>query len=252
MFDRTTYPDFEVILIENGSFSDRIFRYYEIIQKKWPQLRVVQWDKGFNYSSIVNYGASFAEGEYLLTLNNDTKILTPGWIEELLMYAQRPDVGAVGALLLYPDDTVQHAGVIFREDKLPIHANRFLSREEDSPRGQLLYVRDMDAVTGACVLTRRSVWDELGGLDETFEVAYNDIDYCMRLRKAGYRTVWTPFAVLCHYESKSRGLDDTPRTAKRLSGESQRFLLRWEKELAEEKYAPLLPPELPLWGDSSK
>ena len=247
LFDRTTYPDFEVILIENGSFSDRIFRYYEIIQKKWPRLRVVQWDKGFNYAAIVNYGASFASGEYLLTLNNDTEILTPDWIEELLMYAQREDVGAVGARLLYPDGTIQHAGLVLGEDRIPIHIDRFLDASDPGPGGRLLYARDVLAVTGACVMTRRSLWEQLGGLDETFEVAFNDADYCMRLRHAGYRTVCTPFAVLRHAESKSRGRDDAPKSVKRFSGETRRFLLRWEKELAEEKYLPMEPPELPVW-----
>ena len=247
LFDRTTYPDFEVILIENGSFSDRIFRYYEIIQKKWPQLRVVQWDKGFNYAAIVNYGASFASGEYLLTLNNDTEILTPDWIEELLMYAQREDVGAVGARLLYPDGTIQHAGLVLGEDRIPIHIDRFLDASDPGPGGRLLYARDVLAVTGACVMTRRSLWEQLGGLDETFEVAFNDADYCMRLRHAGYRTVCTPFAVLRHAESKSRGRDDAPKSVKRFSGETRRFLLRWEKELAEEKYLPMEPPEPQVW-----
>ena len=247
LFDRTTYPDFEVILIENGSFSDRIFRYYEIIHKKWPQLRVVQWDKGFNYSSIVNYGASFASGEYLLTLNNDTEILTPDWIEALLTYAQREDVGAVGARLLYPDGTIQHAGLVPGVNRIPVHIDRFLDASAPGPRGRLLYARDVLAVTGACVMTRRSLWEHLGGLDETFEVTFNDADYCMRLRRAGYRTVCTPFAVLRHAESKSRGRDDAPKAVKRFAGETRRFLLRWEKELTEEKYLPMEPPELPVW-----
>ena len=227
IFSRTTYPNYEVVLIENGSLSDRIFQYYTAAEKLWPRLRVIQWQGGFNYSSICNFGAAHCRGEYLLLLNNDTQIITPGWIEEMLMLAAREDVGAVGAKLCYPDDTVQHAGVALSAELDPIHIYRGASRWDR----QLLYVREMFAVTGACLMVRRALWEEVGGLDETFEVTFNDIDLCLRLRSAGYKVIYTPFAELYHAETKTRGSDELPKNHTRFLNEQARFRIRWESVL---------------------
>ena len=189
------------------------------------------WAGKFNYSAINNYGVRRCSGEYILLLNNDTEVITPDWLQEMLMFAQREDVGAVGAKLYYPDHTIQHAGVILGLGGLAGHA--FCNAEINNVgyMGRLIYAQNLSAVTGACLMMRRTVWDEIGGLDEAFAVAFNDVDLCMRIRQAGYLIVWTPFAELYHYESKSRGMDNTPEKRKRFKGEVLRFQERWRKEL---------------------
>ena len=232
IYEKTTYPNFEVLVIENNSSSREIFEYYEEIQKKWSNLRVITWDSHFNYSAINNFGARHAAGSHLLLLNNDTQIISPDWIQEMLMYSQRSDVGAVGAKLYYPDNTIQHAGLGLGLLTLAGHLHRNFDRKHPGYMGRLSYAQNLTGVTAACVMVRRDVWDQVGGLDETFEVAFNDVDLCMRIRAAGYLIVWTPFAELYHYESKSRGLDEAPEKRKRFLGEVERFQTRWAKELA--------------------
>ena len=233
IFNKTTYPNFEIIIVENNSKTHEIFNYYNEIQAKWNNIKVVYWKDYFNYSAINNFGSKFCSGKYLLLLNNDTEVISPNWIEEMLMFAQRKDVGAVGAKLYYPDNTIQHAGIAIGLLTLAGHLHRNFPREHPGYMGRLIYAQDLNAVTAACMMVPKKVWDEVGGLDESFEVAFNDVDLCMRIRKAGYLIVWTPYAELYHYESKSRGLEDTPEKRKRFKGEVQRFHQRWAKELAE-------------------
>lgn len=233
IYAKSTYPNFEIILIENNSRSPKVFEYYKQLQAEHDNLRVVIWEDIFNYSAINNFGARFAKGEYLLLLNNDTEVITPGWIEEMLMFNQRPEVAAVGAKLYYPDNTVQHAGLGIGILTLAGHLHRGFDRRHPGYMGRLAYAQDLSGVTAACMMIRRDVWDQLNGLDESFQVAFNDVDLCMRIRKAGYLIVWTPFAELYHYESKSRGTDDNPTKRKRFQGEVTRFQTRWAKELAE-------------------
>ena len=233
IYAKTTYSNFEILVIENNSSSQEIFDYYEEIQKKWSNLRVITWDSYFNYSAINNFGARHAAGSHLLLLNNDTEVISPDWIQEMLMYSQRNDVGAVGAKLYYPDDTIQHAGLGLGLLTLAGHLHRNFDRNHPGYMGRLSYAQNLSGVTAACVMVRRDVWDQVNGLDETFEVAFNDVDLCMRIRAAGYLIVWTPFAELYHYESKSRGLDEAPAARKRFLGEVERFQTRWAKELAD-------------------
>lgn len=231
IYQKSTYPNFEVIVVENNSKSKEIFDYYDHIQRKWDNLKVVVWDKYFNYSAINNFGVKYASGEHILLLNNDTEVISPDWIQEMLMYSQRNDVGAVGAKLYYPDDTIQHAGLGIGVLALAGHLHRNFDRNHPGYMGRLIYAQNLSGVTAACVMIRRDVWNEVEGLDESFEVAFNDVDLCMRIRKAGYLIVWTPFAELYHYESKSRGSEDTPEKQKRFFGEVQRFQERWKAEL---------------------
>ena len=231
IYDKTTYRNFEIIIIENNSKTVDTFDYYEQIQKRWDNLRVVKWSGKFNYSAINNFGAKYANGDVLLLLNNDIEVITPDWLEQMLMFAQRKDVGAVGAMLYYPDNTVQHAGVILGIGGVGSHAHKNFRRGDCGYMSRMTIAQNYSCVTAACVMMRRAVWDEIGGLDESFEVAFNDVDMCMRIRKAGYLVVWTPYAELYHYESKSRGLEDTPEKQKRFQGEVLRFQNRWEKEL---------------------
>lgn len=231
IFKKTTWPNYEIVIVENNSRSPALFAYYESLQREHKNVRVVTWAGPFNYSAINNFGAQYCSGEYLLLLNNDTEVITPDWIQEMLMLAQRPDVGAVGAKLYYPNNTIQHAGVCLGMGGVAGHCYQGTPRESPGYMGRLLYSQDMTAVTGACMLMRREVWDEVGGLDENWAVAFNDTDLCMRIRQAGYLIVWTPFAELYHYESKSRGREDTQEKKKRFDGEVLRFQSRWSKEL---------------------
>ena len=234
IYARTTYPDFEILLIENNSKEEQTFRSYERMRKEHPDtLKVLTWQgKGFNYSALNNFGARYATGEYLLLLNNDTEVITPGWLEEMVMYAQQKRVGCVGAKLLYPDDTIQHAGVGFGIGGVAGHLHKYFPATSDGYMGRLNYVQDVYGDTAACLLIRREIYQELNGLDESYAVAFNDVDFCVRVREAGYTNVFTPFAQLYHYESKSRGMEDNPEKQKRFQGEVLRFQARWGDLLA--------------------
>lgn len=223
IFSRSSYRNFEIIIAENGSFTNTIFRYYENIQRQQSNVRVVRWDSPFNFSAIINFAAKEARGEYLLLLNNDTEIVSPHWLEEMLLLARRKDMGPVGALLRYPDGSIQHAGMSVSSE----HPNRHIGRGESPENPAFRRMRYVDAVTGACLMLRRSLWEELGGLDETFEVAFNDVDLCMRAREKGYRCAFTPYAELYHYEAKSRSADDSPEKLRRFLSEMRRFRIRW-------------------------
>ena len=232
ILEKTTYENFEIVIIENNSRKEETFAYYDEL-KTDPRIQIVTWEGKFNYSAINNFGVrEAATGEYILLLNNDIEVITPDWLQEMLMFAQRSDVGAVGAMLYYPDDTIQHAGVILGIGGVAGHAHKNFPRGDFGYMSRATIAQDLSVVTAACVMLPRTVWDEVGGLDETFEVAFNDVDLCMRIRKAGYLIVWTPYAELYHYESKSRGAEDTPEKKKRFEGEVRRFQARWKSELA--------------------
>lgn len=228
ILERTTYPNYEIIVVENNSVKPATFQYYETIQKQHEQVKVVQWEKEFNYSAINNFGLQFAKGDYFLFLNNDVEILTPDWIQEMLMYGQRKDVGAVGVKLYYPDNTVQHAGIGVGLLTLAGHLHRNFDRQSPGYMGRLIYAQNVSAVTAACVLIRRDVYEEVGGFDETLKVAFNDVDLCLKIRQAGYLIVFTPYAELYHYESKSRGDDMSPEHYQRFASEVKTFQERWK------------------------
>ncbi len=232
ILDKSTYENYEIIVVENNSTSQEIRDYYEEI-KRHPKIKVVIYEGEFNYSKINNYGASFADGEYLLLLNNDTQVITINWLEELLMYGQREDVGAVGAKLYYEDKTIQHAGIVLKlgAHRTAGHSHYKVNIENVGYMGRLCYAQDVSAVTGACLLVRKKWYDELGGLDEEFAVALNDVDFCLRLREKGLLNVFTPFAELYHFESKSRGLDDRDEKAIRYNQESEKFRQKWKTVL---------------------
>ena len=230
--EKSTWENYEIIVVENNSETKEIFSYYDELQNN-PQIRVVTFEGKFNYSKINNFGVSLATGDYVLLLNNDTQVITINWMEELLMYAQRPDVGAVGGKLYYGDKTIQHAGVVIGlgAHRTAGHVHYRQKRENLGYMGRLCYAQDMTAVTGACLLVKKSLYEQVGGLDESFEISLNDVDFCLKLRKAGYLNVFTPFAELYHFESISRGLDDQGEKAKRYNEESERFRNKWKAEL---------------------
>ena len=227
--EKTTYSNYEIIIIENNSSDPDTFRYYDSLRAAADDVKIITWPgAGFNWAALNNHAVrEAASGDYLLLLNNDTEIISPEWIEEMLMHAQRPDVGAVGAMLYYPDDTVQHAGVIMGIGSVGVHAFSRMKRGSRGYMGRMCYAQDLTAVTGACIMMRRSVWDEIGYIDEAFAVNYNDIDLCMRIRKAGYLIVWTPYAELYHWESKSRGAVDDPVKRAGLEHEKNLFRAKW-------------------------
>lgn len=230
IYTKSTYLNFEVIVIENNSTLRETFDYYDFLKME-DKVKIIHWDHDFNYSSINNFGFSLANGEHILLLNNDTEIITPNWIEEMLMFSQRNDVGVVGSKLYYPDDTIQHAGVGIGLIGLAGHLFRNFPRLHSGYMGRLTYAQNLSAVTGACMMIPRHVFEEVSGLDPLFEIAFNDIDLCMRIRRKGYLIVFTPYAELYHYESKSRGLDDTPDKIKRFSNEIRLFKQRWNIEI---------------------
>lgn len=232
ILEKSSYENYEIIIVENNSNTREIRAYYEEIGQH-PRVKIVTYEGVFNYSRINNYGASFAEGEFLLLLNNDTQVITVNWMEEMLMYGQRSDVGAVGAKLYYEDKTIQHAGIVLGlgAHRTAGHTHYKVNIENVGYMGRLCYAQDVSAVTGACLLVRREWFEELGGLDESFAVALNDVDFCLRLRELGLLNVFTPFAELYHFESKSRGLDDSAERASRYDEESARFREKWKAVL---------------------
>ncbi len=229
--NKSTYPNYEIIVVENNSETKEIFDYYKALEHN-ERIRIVKYEGDFNYSRINNFGVSFANGKYVLLLNNDMKIITREWMEELLMYAQRPDVAAVGGKLYYADNSIQHAGIVIG---LGAHRAAGHTHYKDDKMhlgymGRLCYAQDVTAVTGACLLVEKDQYDEVGGLDETFSVAFNDVDFCLKLRKAGYLNVFTPFCELFHYESKTRGMEEGEKL-KRFQNEVALFREKWKTEL---------------------
>ncbi len=235
ILQKSSYENFEIIVIENHSVEEKTFAYYEGI-KKHPAIRVETYQGEFNYSAINNFGAGFATGEYLILLNNDTEVITRNWMEEMLMYAQRKDVGAVGCMLYYEDYSIQHAGIVIGlgAHRTAGHTHYKMAKENLGYMGRLCYAQNVSAVTGACMMTRKSLYDEVHGLSEEFAVALNDVDYCLRLREKGLLNVFTPFAELFHYESASRGSDlkeVNQENAKRYNEEAALFREKWKKAL---------------------
>jgi GT2 family glycosyltransferase len=227
ILEKTTHSNYEIIIIDNGSTQSDLLNYYKSISTE-PKIRILHWNAEFNYSSINNYGASVSDGSYLLFLNNDTLVVSEDWIERMLEHASRPDVGATGAKLYYGDGSIQHSGVVIGMTGIAGHAHRYYPKNSSGYMERLRIVQNVSAVTGACMLVRRSVYNEVNGFDETYQVAYGDIDMCLKIRACGYLIVWTPYAELYHYESRSRGAEDTPEKQQRLSNESRLFNSRWQ------------------------
>ena len=227
------YENYEIIVIENNSTEDATFEYYKKLEKDCNKVKVVYYKDKFNYSKINNFGRKEAKGGYLLLLNNDTEMINDDCLNELLSYTERDDVGITGARLLYEDNTVQHAGVVIGYNGLAGHT--FVGNEPDDVgyHAYVIQARDYSAVTAACLMVKASLYDEVGGFEEELEVAFNDVDFCLKVREKGYLVVYNPYAVLYHYESKSRGYEDTPEKRNRFEKEAFFTYNKWEKILAD-------------------
>jgi O-antigen biosynthesis protein len=233
ILEKSTYPSFEILVVDNQSAEPETLAYFEEL-RALPNVKVLSYDAPFNYSAINNYAVAHARGEVIGLVNNDIEVIASDWLEEMVTHALRPDVGAVGAMLYYPDDTIQHAGVIVGLGGVAGHAYLGLPRGSAGYFSRALVTQEISAVTAACLLVRREVFDAVEGLDTGLSVAFNDIDLCLRIRRAGYRNIWTPFAELYHHESASRGYEDTPEKLKRFQGEINFMQTRWGSSLTQD------------------
>lgn len=240
---KSTYAPYEILVVENNSTEQSTFDYYQEIEQR-DNLSVLRFEGPFNFSKINNFAVAQAQGGILLFLNNDTEVINEDWMEEMLMFAQRPDVGAVGAKLYFPDDTIQHAGMIIGLKGTAGHVHYHVPPESVGYMGRAYYQQNFSAVTAACLMVRKEAFDQVGGFNEELAVAYNDVDFCLKLRKAGYLNVFTPFARLYHYESASRGSDKSEENQARFQREEQLFKDTWKDIL--EKGDPYYNPNLRL------
>lgn len=243
IIEKTSYKNYEIILVDNGSDDISTLKYISWLQKNYD-IQVIRDGRPFNYSALNNAAVKLAKGELVALINNDIEVITPDWLSEMVSHAVRPEVGAVGAKLLYSDDTIQHAGVILGIHGIAEHVHRFLPRASDGYCGRANLIQSFSAVTAACLVVRKSLYEAVGGLNEVeLKVACNDVDFCLRLREAGYRNIWTPYAELYHHESVSRGFDDTPEKRARSAKEIAYMQKRWGDALLND---PAYNPNLSL------
>ena len=226
VFEKSTYTNYEIIIIENNSVEDETFAYYKELEKRF-NVKIVTWKGEFNYSAINNFGEKEANGDYLLFLNNDVEVINPRWMEEMLGNCQRKEVGIVGAKLYYPDDTIQHAGTIIGIGGIAGHAFLNMPRSRTGYLHKASIQMDLSAVTAACMMMKKDVFDKLGGFEEKLTVAFNDVDLCLRTVQAGYLVVYNPRVELYHYESQSRGSEDSEEKVRRFQGEIEFMRTRW-------------------------
>jgi glycosyltransferase involved in cell wall biosynthesis/2-polyprenyl-3-methyl-5-hydroxy-6-metoxy-1,4-benzoquinol methylase len=243
IFAKTSYPNFELLIIDNGSDELAALRYLQRLHKD-SRVTVIQDDSPFNYSALNNKAVAQANGDIIALLNNDLEVINDDWLTEMVSHAIHPEVGAVGAKLYYPDDTIQHAGVIVGLGGVAGHSHKHFPRDNPGICGRLLLTQNLSAVTAACLVLRKEVFDAVGGLDgNNLSVAFNDVDFCLRIQEMGYYNVWTPYAELYHYESATRGYEDTPEKQARFAQEVDYMKKRWGKGLLED---PAYNPNLTL------
>lgn len=250
ILEKSTYENFEILILENNSNKETL-DYYDTLKKRSEKIKVVTYDtEGFNYARLNNNGAKHAFGEYLLFLNNDIEVITSNWIEEMLMYAQRKDVGAVGAKLYYENGTIQHCGIFLSKESVAVHSHKDFDKKLFGYASRAVISQNVNAVTAACLMVRRGKFFEVGGFDENLEVSYNDVDFCLKLREKGYLNVFTPYAELLHYESKSRGYAKTPYKYAVMVYEKEYVTKKWRKliEKGDCYYNPNLNSQIGSFG----
>ena len=221
---KSSFQNFELIIVENNSTDVTLFSYYKFLEASDARVKIVTWNLPFNYSAINNFAVAHAKGEYVVFLNNDMELITPLWLEHLLVFASRREVGAVGARLLYADHSFQHVGVVLGQGGVAGHVHHQEDAQFLGWNERIQFVQNQAAVTAACLMMRKSIFDKIGGFDPRYAVAFNDVDLCLRILATGVRIVWTPQVELFHYESKSRGEEDTPEKLARFASEVNRFL----------------------------
>ena len=234
---KSTYQSYEILVLDNESVEPATTAYFDEIQQTDSRVRVLPYPHPFNYSAINNFGAREARGEVLGLVNNDIEVISPEWLTEMVSHVMRPEVGCVGAKLYFSDDTLQHAGVILGLGGVAGHSHKYFPRQSPGYFHRLQVVQNLSAVTAACLLVRKSVYMQVGGLEEqALRVAFNDVDFCLKVREAGYRNLWTPYAELYHHESKSRGTEDTPEKQARFSAELAYMQQKWAAQLRADPY----------------
>ncbi len=235
ILSKTRYQNYEILIVDNQSDDPETLAWLDAMSKK-PEIRLLHFNQPFNYSAINNFAAEQAQGEFLALVNNDVEVITPDWLNELVSLAIKDEIGCVGAKLYYPDGDIQHAGVILGLGGYAAHAHRGLPGDHPGYFNRANARQNLSAVTGACLVVRKSVYQQAGGLEEAFTVAYNDVDFCLKVQAAGYRNVFTPYAELYHFESKTRGFDDTPEKQARFEREKQLLAQRWQALLDNDPY----------------
>lgn len=247
ILDKTTYPNYEIIIVDNGSDDTQTLKYFQTLESN-PRIKILRDDRPFNYSSLNNEAVKHANGELIGLINNDIEVITPGWLTEMVSHATRPEVGAVGARLWYPDDTLQHGGVIL-VGGVAGHAHKGIKRGDLGYHGRADSIQSFCAVTAACLIVKKSLYQAVGGLNEEYlKVAFNDVDFCLRLLSLGYKNIWTPYAELYHHESATRGLDDTSEKKIRFEKEIDYMKKNWQDLLL---YDPAYSPNLAWREDFS-
>ena len=237
---RTTYRNFEIVVVDNCSTESETIDYLTRL-KETREASVLSYNGPFNYSAINNFAVAKARGSVIGLVNNDIEVISPNWLTEMVAWAVRPDVGCVGAKLYYPDESIQHAGIILGIDGVAGHSHKYFARNHNGYHARLKLVQNLSAVTGACLIVRRSVFDEVGGLEPGLPVAFGDVDFCLKVREAGYQNVWTPFAELYHRESVSRGREDDPDKVRRFNDEVDFMKRKWGAMLVRDPfYSPNL------------
>ena len=242
ILEKSTYQNYEILILDNGSIEETTLKYFAAIQAQDSRVRVLRWDFPFNYSAINNFGASQAKGEILGLINNDIEVISPEWLSEMVSHAIRPEIGCVGAKLYFSNDTIQHAGVICSLGGVAGHSHKYFPRDHPGYFYRLVLPQNITAVTAAVLLVKADIFHSVSGLDETnLTVAFNDVDFCLKVRKAGYRNLWTPYAELYHYESISRGAEDNPEKLKRFDSEMDYMKKKWPSFMDQD---PMYNPNL--------
>jgi len=243
ILDKTSYRNFEILILDNGSIEDGVSKFYKEIQSEDSRVRVLSCDGPFNFSAINNSGVAQARGSVIGFINNDIEVISREWLGEMVAHAIRPDIGCVGAKLYYSDGRIQHGGVIVGLGGVAGHSHKYFPRKHPGYFSRLLLAQSLSAVTAACMLVRREVFDQVGGLDQHLQVAFNDVDFCLKVREKGYRNVWTPYAGLYHHESLSRGVENSPEKRARFESEVRFMLEKWGSLLERD---PFYNPNLTL------
>jgi GT2 family glycosyltransferase len=237
LLQRTSYAHFELLILDNQSTCSQTLAYMQEVAVRDPRVRVLRWNHAFNYSAINNFGVAQARGSIIGLVNNDIEPINPDWLDEMVRQVCRPDIGCVGAKLYYPNDTIQHAGVVLGIGGVAGHSQKYFSRNANGYFGRLHLAHNVSAVTAACLLVRKAVYQEVGGLDEVnLKVSFNDVDFCLKVREAGYRNLFTPYAELYHHESISRGPNDTRAKRAVADAEAQFMRQKWGKLLDNDPY----------------